>query len=241
MRNGRSIVLLVVCLASSVMAAAQVVSSPAPPPSIQVSAEAVVTAKPDQAQIDVGVVTQAATAQAASAENAQRVDATVAAIRKILPAGGEIKTIGYSLNPIYRYPKEGGTPAITGYSASNVVQVTTGDLGGVGRVIDAATTSGANTIRQLQFTLKDDQAVQLKALSDAAARAKSKAQAMASALGLKILRVLRAEEQGGIVRPPGERLYPMAAGVSTPAPPTPIEAGTVEVRATVTLTVEIGP
>jgi hypothetical protein len=211
----------------------------AQPPSIVVSAEAIVTAKPDQARIDIRVVTQSATAQAASVENAQRVDATITALRKVLGSGDEIKTIGYSVNPVFRYPKEGGTPSITGYSVSNVVQITTNDLAIVGRVIDAATASGANTIQQLRFTLRDDQAVRLRALSEAASKARARAQAMATALGLQIVRTLRAEEQGRVVQPPSERLFSMNAALPAQAAPTTVEAGTVEVRAVVTLTVEV--
>ncbi len=211
------------------------------PPTIQVTGTAVITAKPDMVQIEVGVITQAATAQAATQDNAKRVDSTIAAIRNILGSAGEIKTIGYSVRPEYRYPKEGGAPLITGYTASNSVQVSMRDLAGVGRVIDAATGAGGNTIQRLEFMLKDDHAVQLQALGGAAEKAKSKAQAIASALGLRIVRILRAEEQPGYAPPPrpmNERVVAMAAGAAVPA--TSVEPGTLEIRATVTLTVEIG-
>ena len=231
---------LFITLALPALAFGQAPAQALPPPSIQVSAEAVVTVQPDQAFIEVGVVTQAATAQAATADNAQRVEAAITSIRKVLASGGEIKTVGYSVSPVYRYPKEGGTPAITGYTASNTVQIRTGDLAGVGKVIDAATASGANTVQRLQFTLKDEQAAQLRALTEAAAKAKTKAQAVAAALGLRIVRIIRAEEQGGVVRPPNERLYLMAGAATAQQTPTPVEPGTVEVRATVTLTVEVG-
>lgn len=218
----------------------QTVSQPAQPPSIQVTATATITAKPDQAHIEVGVVTQSATAQTATSDNAQRVDATIAAIRKILGSGGEIKTIGYSVRPVYRYPKEGGTPAITGFTASNMIEVSINDLTGVGRVIDAATASGTNTIQRLEFVLRDDHALQLQALAEASVKARAKAQAIASALGLRVVRILHAEEQGGYVAPPrpmNERVFAMAAEA---AAPTPVEPGTVEIRATVSLTVEVG-
>jgi uncharacterized protein YggE len=224
-----------------VSAVGQTSTQPAQPASIQVTATAIITAKPDQAHIEVGVVTQSATAQSATLDNAQRVDATITAIRKILGSGGEIKTIGYSVRPVYRYPKEGGVPSITGYTASNIIQVSINDLVGVGRVIDAATASGTNTIQRLEFVLKDDQAVQLQALAEAAAKAKAKAQAIASALGLRVVRILRAEEQGGYSAPPrpmNERVFAMAADAA--AQPTPVEPGTVEIRATVALTVEVG-
>lgn len=159
MQVGRLKLVLLVSLALPKLAAGQAFPPSVLPPSIQVSAEAIVTVKPDQAFIEIGVVTQAATAQAATADNAQRVDATITSIRKVLGSAGEIKTVGYSVRPVYRYPKEGGAPTVTGYTSSNTVQVTTSDLAGIGRVIDTATASGANTIQQLQFTLKDDQAV----------------------------------------------------------------------------------
>ncbi len=214
--------------------------APPAPPSIQASAEAVVTVKPDQAQMDVGVVTQNANAQAAVQESSRRVDATISAIRNVLGEGGDVKTVGYAVRPDYRYAKEGGTPTISGYTVSNVLQVSVNDLTIVGRLIDAATASGANTIQQLRFSLRDEQLAQLQALREATSRARAKAQAIAAALGLKVIRVLRAEEQGAIMRPQPERAFAMAAVGGSAAVPTPVEAGTIEVHATVTITVEVG-
>jgi uncharacterized protein YggE len=237
MNRRRSMLVLPLYLILQELALGQAV----PPPSIQVSAEAVVTAKPDQAQMEIGVVTQGNNAQSTAQDNSQRVESTMAAIRKVLGDAGEIKTIGYSVHPNYRYLKEGGTPTISGYTVSNVIRVTTSDLTVVGRLVDAATSSGANTIQQLQFTLRDEQAVQLQALREASTKAKAKAQAIAAALGLKIVRVLHADEQGGVVRPLPERMLSMNAGVAgSIATPTPVETGSIEVRATVTLTVEVG-
>jgi uncharacterized protein YggE len=236
MNRKRFMLVLLVYLILQELAFGQAV----PPPSIQVSAEAVVTVKPDQAQMEIGVVTQGNNAQATAQDNSQRVESTMTAIRKVLGDAGEIKTIGYSVRPNYRYPKEGGTPAISGYTVSNVIRVTTSDLTAVGRLVDAATSSGANTIQQLQFTLRDEQAAQLQALREASTKAKAKAQAMAAALGLKVVRVLHADEQGGVVRPQPERMLAMNAGVAGALAPTPVETGSIEVRATVTLTVEVG-
>jgi uncharacterized protein len=210
------------------------------PPTIRVSGEATITAKPDQAEISIGVMTQATTGQAASSQNAQKQDAVIAELRKILGAGAEIKTIGYSLSPNYRYPKEGGQPSISGYTASNVVQVKTGDLAQVGKAIDAATQSGANTVNSLRFTLKDDDAVRLQALREAAVNARSKADAIAAALKVKIVRVLRVDEGGQAVRP----IYAQAEMARTSmagAAPTPVEPGTLDIQASVSLVVEIAP
>ncbi|HXG67892.1 MAG TPA: SIMPL domain-containing protein [Blastocatellia bacterium] len=206
-----------------------------PIPSVRVTGEATVMAKPDQAQIDIGVVTQAATAQAAASQNAQQLDAVLAELRSALGPSADIQTIGYSLNPVYRYPKEGGKPTITGYTASNIVQVKINDLTKVGQAIDAATRSGANTIHRLQFTLRDEQAAQSQALREAATKAKAQAEALAGALGLKISRVLSVTESGAVGRPP----VPVAARAEAFDVATPVEPGMIEVHATVTLTAEL--
>ena len=208
-------------------------------PSIRVSGEAAVTTKPDQAQIDIGVVTEARDAQTAATENAEKFDAVLGELRKALGPGADIKSTSYSLTPMYHYPKEGGTPTITGYSATNVIQVKTNELTQVGKIIDTAAQSSANRIQSLQFTLKDEQAVYVQALREAVAKGRAKAEAIASALGLKIIRVLSAEEGGQLSRP----VYIEGMRTRAAAPPvqTPVEPGTLEVRATVTLTVEIAP
>ena len=207
-------------------------------PTIRVGGEATINAKPDQAELALGVVTQATTGQAAAAQNAQKLDAVLAQLRKVLGSGAEIKTLGYSLTPNYRYPKEGGQPSISGYTASNVVEVKTGDLAQVGKLIDAATQSGANTVQSLRFTLKDEQAAMAQALRAAAVKARAKADTLAAALGVKIVRVLHVDEGGQPVRPVFAEAMTMRASAES-APPTPVEPGTIEVQATVALTVEI--
>lgn len=204
------------------------------PPSIRTSGEAVVSVNPDRAQIDVGVVTQANTSQTAVAQNAQKLEATLARLRQLLGNTADIKTISYTLSPTYRYPKEGGEPTITGYTATNIVRVTLDDLTKVGQVIDTATQSGSNRIQNLRFTLKDEQTVQAQALRDAAVNARSKARALASALNLRIIRVLSVVESGSPSFPVRDVAFARAE-----AAPTPIEPGTIEVRATVSYMVEV--
>jgi uncharacterized protein YggE len=221
-------------------ALAQESAGKAVPATIRVTGEATITAKPDQAEISLGVVTQAPTGQAATAQNAQKQDAVLAELRKVLGAGAEIKTISYSLSPNYRYPKEGGQPTISGYTASNVVEVKTSDLAQVGKVIDVATQSGANSVGALRFTLKDEEAALSQALRTAAIKARAKADALASALKVRIVRVLQVDEGGQPIRPIFAEAATLRATAQA-APPTPVEPGTIEVRATVTLVVEIAP
>lgn len=225
------------CLVASLSIAAQ---EPAPARTqIRASAEAVVQARPDQAQIEIGVLSQAATAQAAASQNAAQLDAVLARLRKLLAGRGEVQTSGYSLTPNYRYPKD-GKPEITGYTASNVVQVKTQDLGLVGPVIDAATQAGANVIHSLRFTLRDDEAVRLEALRQATRKARASAEAMAAAAGLKPVRIVSIEQAPAPpYRPMREIAFARAPEIATAS--TPVEAGAIEVHASVTVVLEAGP
>jgi uncharacterized protein YggE len=206
------------------------------PPSITVSGEATLSAEPDLAEIDIGVVTQAKTAPEASKENAERLSRVLAEIKKLLGKGDEVKTSGYALSPNYRYP-QGGKPEIVGYTASNTLRIKTTNLNLVGRLIDSAMQAGANNVNRLVFTLKDEFAAQLGALKMASAKAKAKAEAVASSLGLKIVRITAVNEGERMIQPIYRQA--MTARAEAASAPTPVEPGTVDVRSTVSMTVEV--
>ncbi|HVX65665.1 MAG TPA: SIMPL domain-containing protein, partial [Bryobacteraceae bacterium] len=217
--------------------------APAPhpplPPSKRAAGEATVTARPDRAVIDIAVFTEAPAAQAAAAQNATRLDAVLRAVKTAAGPAADIRTVSYSLDPNYRYPKPGGQPELAGYTARNSIQVTTADLDSAGKIIDAATRSGANSIDRLQFTLKDDAAPRAEALRLAAAKARTASEAIAAALGVRIVRVLLAQEEGGGPEPVQPMFKMARMAESAVQAPTPVAPGTIEVRAGVTLTVEI--
>jgi len=203
---------------------------------VRATGEGIVTAVPDRAKVLVGVVTQAVTAQEAAAQNATQVEAVLAQLKLLLGANADLKTINYSLTPNYRYPQGGGTPTLVGYTASNTVEVTIADLTLIGKVIDAAAQAGANQIQSLRFTVANPEPLRARALSEAAKQARAKAEAIASGLGLRLGAVFSAEE-GSVTTP----RYLDSREVTAGAPQTPIETGLVEVRATVTVQIEIAP
>ena len=229
-------VLLALLLVDS--AAAQPVPDRPRVPAVTVSGEATLFVEPDQAQIDIGVVTQARTAPDASRDNADRSARVLAEVKKILGKGDEVKTSGYSLTPQYRYP-QGGKPEIVGYTANNTVRIKMAKLDEVGKLIDSAMQAGANNINRLAFTLKDEEAARLEALKQASTKAKTKAEAIAKSLGLVIVKILSVTENERSFQPV-LRQMPMARAEMAPAAaPTPVEAGTVDVRSTVSLTAEL--
>jgi|SRR6185312_2983847 len=204
---------------------------------VRASAEATVTAKPDEAQISIGVVTDAPKAETAAAQNASETSAVWNATKGAIAGHGEVKTSGYSISPQYDY-SAGHAPRLTGYQARNTVLVTLDDLSLTGKVIDAATGAGANNIEGVSFSLRDDSAVRAEALSEAATKARANGEAIAKALGLRVVGVLRADtEQAPIVRP-----IPMAAFntmAKAERAPTPIEPGTLDIHATVIVSLQV--
>ena len=228
---------IAILLAPLLLVAQDQQPKPRPPATIQVEGDAVVHAKPDRAEVELGVVTQSPDAKTAAAQNAQKQDRVIQQLRSQVGQNLEIKTIGYSLNPNYVYPPQGGEPKITGYTASNIVQVRTDDLTQAGTIIDTAIKAGANNVQALRFSLKDETAVQMQALKEAATKARSKADALASSLNVRVVRVLNVVEGGDTVVPIYQRQ--MMAESAKMDVSTPVEPGTLEVRGRVTLTVEI--
>src|SRR5947199_1334653 len=130
-------------LALGIPLPAEQVQLPPAAPYIRVHGEATVSAQPDRMQMDVGVISQGATSQAAGEANAKQSNAVVEQLRKLVPAAN-IKTVNFSVNPNYQYPADGAPPKILGYTANNTVRIELDDLNALRTVIDAATRNGAN-------------------------------------------------------------------------------------------------
>lgn len=209
-------------------------------PQIRVTGRATVSVQPEQASVNVGVVTEAPEARDAARRNAEKLDAVLRALKSALGSDAKFETLSYSLHPVYRHPDPRNEPVLTGYSASNVVRAKELPLDKVGEVIDLATSAGANSVSSITFDLRDEAAVKARALRDAAIDARAKADALADALGVQVLGILSVSEgEPDIVRP--QPLYRAEMAMVQAAPPTPVEAGAIEVRASVTLVVGIRP
>ena len=211
----------------------------APVSSIRVTGDAQVTAKPDRVQIEIGVTTHAEKSADAATQNAHQVDAVLAAVKKAAGPSAVLKTVNYSLSPAYKY-QNGHEPQLTGYSASNLVQVQLDDLTKISNVIDAAAGAGANNVRGISFTLRDQDALHAEALRKAAARARADAEVLAAALQLKVVRVLNVEETGARFVPVMRSMSAAPAAAAAEVA-TPVESGTLDVSASLVLTVEVSP
>jgi len=203
------------------------------PASITAAGQASVSGSPDLARVDIGVVTQAPTAQGATAQNATQAGTVITALQGLLGSNASIKTVSYSVSPVYNNPPNGQNAGIVAYMVTNIVEVTLTDLTQTGKVIDTAIQSGANQVQGISFDLQDRTPLVTQALKTASASALAQASAIAAGLNVHTGAVLHASES---VNSPG----PVFAGISA-AQTTPIQTGLIVVQASVTVEVAITP
>jgi uncharacterized protein YggE len=198
----------------------------ATPDTVTTLGHGVITIAPDEATVTAGVHTQAASASAALAENAKLMNAVVAALKT---AGGqELQTQQVSL-----YPQTDPQGQVSAYVADNSVSAKT-KIADAGALIDAAVGAGANTVNGPALSVSDRDARYRDALGKAVADARLKAEALAKAGGFGVGPVSSVTEQGGSAPPQVFQAVGAAAKDSTP-----VEPGTQDIAADVTVTFRI--
>jgi uncharacterized protein YggE len=205
-------------------------ATPATGTTITVTGDGTVDATPDRASFDFGVTTNGATATDALSRNASQARAIIDALKRAGIASSAIQTTQVSLWP----QTSSNGRVITGYQASNSVQVTA-VLGKSGALVDAAVRAGANNVGGPNLDTADTSSLHNRALKQALGEAKGKAQAIADAAGLTLGAPLKVREGG----PATPIVY--AAGLEAPARAAPpIEAGTQKIQESVTVTYSAG-
>ena len=206
---------------------------------LSVTGTGTVQRQPDRAVVLVAVESRATTAQAAAAANAKKMEAVYAALRAQGIVPPNVQTISYELQPQYNQPDRSGgeyIPRIVGYVASNMVKVQVDDVLKAGAVIDAAISGGANRIANLSFELKDSESARLDALRQAVAKARAEAEVVAAAAGQRLGKPQTISSSSHWQPQPMYRRDVMNAEMAQAAPPpTPVEAGSLTIQATVSI------
>lgn len=176
--------------------------APLPPEAtlLEVSAEGRATRVPDIAMVNAGVVTTAPTAAAAFAANADQMAKVLAALDKAGIAKRDTQTASVQLQPQYRY-ENNQPPVLTGYQATNSVNVKLRDIARGGRVVDALVQAGANQVNGPTLAIDEPDAAMDEARADAIKRARARAELYAKAAGLTVARILSISEDGGNDQP----------------------------------------
>lgn len=235
----RHIPAMVISLAIAPSLAAQTVTPPpAEGPVVVTSGEATVKRVPDRAWVQITAESRARSPREAQKLNADAMSAVVQKLKGAGVAGDALQTRGYELQPEYDYAN--GRQTLRGYLARNSVEVRVDDLPRVGEILDLAVTAGATSVGNVRFDLKDKDAAEREALRLAVEDARRRAEAAATGAGLKVERIVRIEEHRvTLTPPPRPMVMAMRAEAGQAAPEPPIEAGELELRATVTLTATI--
>ncbi len=168
---------------------------------ITVSGDGKVSGAPDIALLSLGVQTgRQRTSKEANDLLAKNMNAVIDALKKAGVAEKDIATQYVSLEPVYNYAA--GTQQITGYQASQSLQVKVRDLDKASDVLAAATNAGANQAGGVQFVIDKPDELRAQARTEAIAKAKAKAEKLAGALGMRLGRIRGFSEDGNGGTPP---------------------------------------
>lgn len=223
-------------------AAAQVQTIPVQLPVVSgtrldVSATGEVTRVPDVAIISAGVQTLQLTATAAIEDNASRMERVRAALKRAGIADRDIQTSSLNLNPEYRY--EQNEPArLTGYRATNTVNVKFRDLKRTGAILDALVAEGANQINGPNLTIDKPESALDEARAKAIANGRARAELYARALGMRVVRLIAVSEGGSHNVPPPMPMVQMMAERGAAAD-TKIDPGTQQLQVSVSMSFEL--
>lgn len=210
-----------------------------PDPSISVSGEGKVTAKPDVAMITLGVSTLRPTVAEARESAAAALDGMIASMRNNGIDDDDLQTQQLYINAEYNY--DDGNQRLIGFRVSNTVTAKVRNIDNTGKVVDDAVGAGGDstTIDGISFTIDDPKDLQSQARAAAVEDARAKAETLASAGGVDVGAPITITEGG--FSPP---VYPYpaaeyAADRAQTGAATPIEAGELDVVVNVQVVFEL--
>ena len=154
------------------------------------SGDATVSRRPDLAYVFVGVESQQSTASGAQSDLASKAAKLIARAKTLGVADKDINTSGYSIGPVY----SPGGQTITGYRASEQLQLKWHNVDTVGKTLDGLVQDGGATQVGVSFGLADPKAAQAEARSLAIADARARAKAMAGAAGVTLGQLVRVSD-----------------------------------------------
>jgi uncharacterized protein len=186
-------------------------------PMVSTNGEAVVEAVPDRAWITISAESRAGNPRAAQQAN---VKAMTPVLDKLKAAGipaEAIRTIGYELQQEWDYVNN--RRVSRGYVARNSVDVRVDDIDRVGEYLEIAVGSGATSVGDIRFDIKDRGKLEREAIRAAVSAARAHAHGV-----------------GGGPMPPSRPVMMRQEAAQVASAPPPIEAGSMQIRANVTLT-----
>lgn len=214
---------------------------------ITVTGKGDVEKSPDTAKVSFSVRSEKKVLKDAQAEVSGKIDT----IKKALMAAGVeekyIKTDSYTSYPQYDYPQnpcyagicKTVSPTLRGYEVSHSITVSIKNLENVEAALGILATNAVTDMSGPSFGFEDDKLVAREARDAAIADAKSEAEKLAEALGVKLVRIVSFSENGGGYPVPMYARMDAIAGSTKEVSNPIIPVGAQKVESNVTVVYEI--
>jgi uncharacterized protein len=161
---------------------------------------------PDTAYVDAGItVDNKQTVQEVQTVISTIDNKIVEAMKKISIDKTNIKTSNYSVSPSYTY--DNNQNKITGYNGNVTIEIKVKDPQLAAKVIEEATTAGANQIQGSRFVVDKPEIYREQVRNIAIQNAKDQAEKMAKSLGIKLGKITNIVESS----PTDNTVVPYAA------------------------------
>ncbi len=227
---------LSITLILALVASAPTIAATTGVTAISVTGTAAIAVVPDQATVGASITTTDVRADAATSRNNATYDSVVRALRAKGVARDDITLSYYNLSYQPKPQVERGSPppppGTYGYTVVRSFAVKVRKIDAAGSVVDAMAPSSGIEVSGVTFGIADPSGPQARATNAAVADARSKADGLAKAAGLRITGIRRIDlSGGGSVGPmPTMRMGAMAA---TAKVPTTFDSGNVNVSSDV--------
>jgi hypothetical protein len=208
---------------------------------LSLTGEATLSRPADQISFSLGVTTIADNAEDALAENSAKMTKVIEQLIKSGLTKEEIQTSQFSINPVYTpYPKDPPSnwkPSIISYEVSNSLTVISEKIPEIGKIIDQTSQLGANKIENIQFTLKNERGARDEVIAMAIKNAIQDAKILAEAAQVKLKKIQSITLNDNNIPPRPMNL--MSYKMSSDRASVPLEAGLLEIKASVRVVYEI--
>ncbi len=206
----------------------------APPagPTVTASGEGTAYGAPDLLTVTLGVQTNGRSAHDVLETNNTEATAMLAKLRADGVAPTDVQTVELGLNPVYDGPGH-----LTGYQATDTVTVRVHQLDRAGALIDDAVAAGGgdSQVQSVSYSVQDPGPLVAAAHADAVRQAVAEAKAMAAAAGTSLGSLEAVSDTAAPQVLPYAAAAP-AMGSSAGQSAVPVQAGTEQVTADVTVT-----
>ncbi len=208
---------------------------------INVTGEGRINLAPDIATLDMGVVSEAETAQQALEDNNIKMASVIASMKEAGIEAKDLQTSNFNIQPRYVYdqPKQGEEqkpPRIVGYTVTNSLSVIVRDLANLGEILDRSIGLGVNSGGNISFGNDDPKEAISKARAKAVSDARARAETLVGAAGASLGKILEINETTFRPMPMAKgRMMADAAMVES----VPVESGENTYSVSVTISWEI--